>query len=91
MNVAKPLPVAPTAVQIAARSQSLLVTSEGSVSNWEKRDSLSLKIINNCLENNVVFHIQSCTTTSQAWQELQKKFETQDAITKCILKINYIS
>ena len=57
---AEPLPVAPTVAEIAVGSQLLPATGVGSISHWEERDSLSLTIINNCLENNVVSHIQSC-------------------------------
>ena len=63
---AEPLPVAPTAAKIATGSQLLPATGVGSISHWEERDSLSLTIINNCLENNVVSHIQSCSNANQA-------------------------
>ena len=43
-------------------------------------------VINNCLENYIVSHIQSCTTSNLAWQELIKIFESQDALTKMYLK-----
>ena len=82
----EPLPVAPTAAEITAGSQPLPQTGTGSISHWEERDSLSLTIINNCLENNVVSHIQSCTNANQAWQELTRIFESQDTVTKMHLK-----
>ena len=83
---AEPLPVAPIAAEIVAGSQLLPATGVGSISYWEERDSLSLTIINNCLENNVVSHIQSCSNANQAWQELSRIFESQDAVTKMHLK-----
>jgi len=43
-------------------------------------------IINNCLENNVVSHIQSYTIPNWAWQELTRIFEFQDALIKMHLK-----
>ena len=83
---AEPLPVAPTVAEIVAGSQLLPTIGVGSISYWEERDSLSLTIINNCLENNVVSHIQSYSYANQTWQELSRIFESQDAVTKMHLK-----
>ena len=82
----EPLPITLNAIQIAAGTPALPATGAGSISNWEERDTLSLTIINNCLENNIVSHIQSYKTSNEAWKELKSVFESQDAITKMYLK-----
>ena len=79
-------PVAPTAAHITAGIPPLLVVGVGSISAWEDRDTLALTIINNCLDNSVVSHIQSCKTTAFAWTKLIRLFESQDAVTKMYLK-----
>lgn len=82
----EPLPAAPSAAEVAAGTPALPTTGVGSISAWEDKDALSLTIINNCLENNIVSHIQSCKTAHLAWQELERLFESQDAVTKMYLK-----
>ncbi len=68
-------PIPPKAAQIAAGSQTVI--SASSVSNWEDKDTMSLAIINNCVDNN----ISSPTSTSRhAWSELTKLFESQNIV-----------
>jgi hypothetical protein len=43
-------------------------------------------IVNNCLNNSVVSHVRSKNTLQEAWQGLKRLFESQDAITKMIIK-----
>jgi hypothetical protein len=64
----------------------LYATREESVSNWDDKDSLSLSIINDCLENNIVSHIRSCKTLHEAWEGLSNVFESQDVGIKMYLK-----
>jgi hypothetical protein len=47
-----------------------------------------IQVINNCLDNNIISNVQSKTTSHDAWQELIKMFESQDAMTKMFLKDN---
>ena len=51
-------PVAPPAAQIAAETPSLHVTGTGCIGDWEQRITLSLTIMNNCLDNSIVSHVQ---------------------------------
>ena len=53
---------------------------------WEDKDSLSLIMINNCLENTIVSHVQSHTPAHLAWQELLKLSESHDDVTKIYMK-----
>ena len=64
------LSVVVTTADIAARIPALPQTGAGSISMWEDQDTLALTIINNCLENSIVSHIQSCTTSHLAWSRL---------------------
>jgi hypothetical protein len=74
-------PIPPIAAQIAARSQTAIGAS--SVSNWEDEDTMSLAIINNCVDNN----ISSPTSTSHhAWSDVTKLFEPQNVVMKMHLK-----
>jgi hypothetical protein len=60
-----------------------MATGASSVSNWEDKDTMSLAIINNYVDNN----ISSPTSTSQhAWSELTKVFESQNLVMKMQLK-----
>jgi len=91
VNGEEPLPLEPTAAQIAAGiHQALHAKEAGSVSNWVDINATTLTIITNCLENHIVPHVQSCSTTHLAWTTLTSVFESQDVITKCILQICYI-
>ena len=85
------LPVAPTAAELAAGALALPLTGAGSISMWEDQDAIALTIINNCLENSVVSHIQSCTTSHLAWSRLTSIFESQDVVTKMHLKDRLIN
>ena len=60
----------------------------GSIINWEDKDTIALTIITNCLDNNIVSHIQSKLTSNEAWQELIRIFESHDVVTKMYLKDN---
>ena len=51
-------PVAPLAAQIVVEIPSLPVTGTGSIGDWEQRITLSLTIMNNCLDNSIVSHVQ---------------------------------
>jgi len=50
------------------------------------QDALTLTIINNCLENSIVSHIQSSKTANQAWTTLINIFESQDIVTRMHMK-----
>jgi hypothetical protein len=63
-------------VQIVANACALFATWVGIITTWEERDTWSLAIINHCLDNNVVSHIQSCKTSHDAWIELIRVFES---------------
>lgn len=56
------------------------------VGAWEDKDSLSLIMINNCLENTIVSHVQFYTPAHLAWQELINLFESHDDVTKIYTK-----
>jgi hypothetical protein len=43
-------------------------------------------IINNCLDNNVISHVQSCVTSNLTWIKLIKLFQFQNVVTKMYLK-----
>jgi len=66
-------PIPPMVAQIAAGSQTAIGAS--SVSNWENKETMSLAIINNCIDNNI-----SSPTSDDAWSELTKLFESQYVI-----------
>ena len=91
VNGTQRLPVAPTAAEVAAGANALPLTGAGSINLWEEQDALALTIINNCLENSVVSHIQSCTTSHLAWSRLISIFESQDVVTKMHLKDRLIN
>jgi hypothetical protein len=55
------------------------------------KDVIAIQVINNCLNNNIISNVQSKTTPYDAWQELIKMFENQDAVTKMFLKDNFKS
>ena len=78
--------MAPTARELAAGTLVLPLTGAGSISLWKDQDALSLTIVNNCLENSIVSHIQSCKTSHLAWSKLINIFESQDIVTKMHLK-----
>ena len=80
------LPVAPTAAEVAAGTPALPAIGVGSISMWEDQDALALTIINNCLENSIVSHVQSSKTANQAWTILINIFESQDIVTRMHMK-----
>jgi hypothetical protein len=43
-------------------------------------------IITNCFYNIVVFHIQSCHTFDEVWEDLFKFYETKNVVIKMQLK-----
>ena len=79
-------PIAPFVAQIVARTPTLPIIEVRSIRNWEQRNTLSLTIKNNCLDNSIVSHVQACTTVASAWSELKRLFESQDTVTKMYLK-----
>jgi hypothetical protein len=50
------------------------------------KDTIAIQVTNNCLDNNIISNVQSKTTSHDAWQELIKMFENQNAITKMFLR-----
>ncbi len=58
----------------------------GNITNWDEWNVIALILINNCLNNSVVSHVQPKNTLQEAWQRLKRLFESQDAITKKIIK-----
>lgn len=76
VNDTKPKPIDPTQVRIVASAHALFATWVGIITTWEERDTSSLAIINNCLDNNVVSCIKSCKTSHDAWIELIRFFES---------------
>jgi hypothetical protein len=52
------------------------------------KDTIAIQVTNNCLDNNIISNVQSKTTSHDAWQELIKMFENQNAITKMFLRDN---
>ena len=87
----QPLPMAPTAAELAAGALALPLTGVGSINMWEDQDAIALTIITNCLEISIVSHIQSCTTSHLAWSGLISIFESQDIVTKMHLKDRLIN
>ena len=77
-------PVQPSAAEILAGAVVPPGNGPGSIINWEDKDTIALTIITNCLDNNIVSHIQSKLTSNEAWQELIRIFESHDAVTKMI-------
>ncbi len=74
-------PVAPIA-QIIARAQLLLAIVVGSISYREEKDVLSSTIINNCLDNNVVPHVQACLIARRVWTKLTRLYESKNEMSK---------
>lgn len=58
----------------------------GNITNWDEWDVIALVIINNCLNNSVVSHVQSKNMLQESWQGLKRLFESQNAITKMSIK-----
>jgi hypothetical protein len=83
--------IAPTTTHIVARAQALLATRPCSIIKWEEQDILVFTLINKCLENNVMSHVQSTGTSRQAWVELMNMFKSEDAITKMYLYFKFWS
>ena len=81
-------PVQPSVAEILAGVVVPPANGLGSIINWEDKDTIALTIITNCLDNNIVSHIQSKLTSNEAWQELIRIFESHDAIAKMYLKDN---
>lgn len=54
LQVQKSNPITPTTTEIVDGSETFPTTSASSVSSWEYRDIMSLSIINNFLNNNIV-------------------------------------
>jgi hypothetical protein len=64
VNGTVPTPIAPTAAQIPAGTPTLPAIGAGIINEWEEKDTVSLTIINNCLDNSVISHVQSCPTSN---------------------------
>jgi hypothetical protein len=59
------------------------------INDWEERDTSSLTIINNCLDNNVMLHVQSCNISNLAWKKLVRLSQSQDIVTKMYFKDHF--
>ncbi len=77
--------VAPIA-QIIARAQLLLVIGVGRRSYLEEKDVVFSTIVNNCLDNNVVPHVQACLIAHSVWTKLTRLYESKDEMTKMYLR-----
>jgi len=77
----EPKPKAPTTIG----AQTLPTTGKGSLVEWEDRDTLALSIMNNCLKNLILCHIQHCKSSSSAWKQLCDMYETKDVISRMYL------
>jgi len=78
-------PIAPTMTQIVVGIIVFLDVSLNIISKWGGKTHI-LIIINNCLDNNIVFHSQSSATTHEAYDELTKLFESKDIVINMELK-----
>jgi len=81
----EPKPVVPT----ETGAQALPATGKGSIFEWEDRDALALSLINNCLENSIICHIQHCKLSSSAWKQLCDMYDTKDVVSRMYYVINY--
>jgi hypothetical protein len=82
----KPKLVLPITSQLVTRMQVLLTIGVGSWINWEKHDNFTFTIVNNCLDNTVISHVQSKKTSKEAWRSLTYLFESKNVVTKMYLK-----
>lgn len=79
----EPKPVAST----IEGAQVLPSTGKGtSIVEWEDKDALAFSIINNCLDNLIVSHIQHCKSASNAWKQLCDMYETKDVVSRMYLR-----
>jgi hypothetical protein len=62
MNGIEPKPTLPTITEFDAKTLVLLATKMKNINEWEEKDVMFLTIINNYLDNNVISHVQSCST-----------------------------
>lgn len=53
-----------------------------SISASDAKNTLSLTLINNCLHNIIIAHLQSRSIARLAWIELIRLFESQNVVTK---------
>jgi hypothetical protein len=53
-----------------------------SISASNVKSTLSLTLINNCLRNNIIAHLQSRSIAGLTWIELIRLFESQNVVTK---------
>ncbi len=72
--------LAPT--QLAIGMPPLTTIGIVSISASDVKNTLSLTLINNCLHNNIIAHLQSRSITRLAWIELIRLFESQNVVTK---------
>jgi hypothetical protein len=57
----------------------------GSKDEFQQNYRHALIIIANCLNNSQVFHISSCNTYKETWDEVFNLFEVHDSMTKMYL------
>jgi hypothetical protein len=57
------------AASIVTIIQPLPFIGKGSFVEWEDRNALALFFITNYLDNTMVFHIQLCQNSCEAWEE----------------------
>jgi len=87
----EPKTTPPIATQLVVGTSTLPTTRMININDWEETNTLSLTIINNCLDNNVMLHVQSCNISNLAWKELERLSQSQDIITKMYFKDNFHS
>jgi hypothetical protein len=61
-NGIEPKPTLPIINELDAKTLALLARKMRSINEWEEKDVMFLTIINNYSDNNVISHVQSCST-----------------------------
>jgi hypothetical protein len=74
VNGTKPKPITPTTPQITIGTHSLLAIGVGIINAWEEGYLISLTLINNCLDNTILSHVQSCIIARLTWTKLTRFF-----------------
>lgn len=64
--------------------QPLPFIGKGSFVEWEDRNALTLFVIIDYLDNTMVFHIQSCQNSHEAWEESNASCMKQKMSLECI-------
>ncbi len=57
----------------------------GNKDEFQQNDTHALIIIVDCLDNSQIFHISSCNTSKETWDEVFNLFEVHDSMTKMYL------